>query len=54
MFEQLISVTRGRKEGVLRRRDDDFTKSNIKQISYRRYSKSKSFAFELEVESKFS
>jgi hypothetical protein len=40
MFEQPILVTRGRKEGVLRRRDDDFAKSNIRQISYSRYSKS--------------
>jgi hypothetical protein len=51
MFKQSISVT-GRKKCrcVEMKRDvDDFTKGSIRQISYRRYSKSKIHAVELEV-----
>jgi hypothetical protein len=51
MFEQSISVT-GRKESrrVEKKRDvDDFTKGNMRQISYTRYYISKIHAVELEV-----
>jgi hypothetical protein len=42
MFEQSISVTgRKKRKCVEKKRDDDFTKGSIKQISYRGYSKSK-------------
>jgi hypothetical protein len=51
MFEQSVSVTgRKKRRCVEMKRDvDDFTKGNIRQINYRRYSKSKIHAVELVV-----
>jgi hypothetical protein len=51
MFEQSIFVTGRKKRRCIEKKRDvyDFTKGNIRQISYRRYSKSKIHAVELEV-----
>jgi hypothetical protein len=51
MFEQSISITgRKKRRFIERKRDvDDFTKGNIRQLSCRRYVKSKIHAVELEV-----
>jgi hypothetical protein len=51
MSEQSILTTRRKKCRCVekKRDDDDFTKGNIRQIIYRRYSKSKIHAFEVEV-----
>jgi hypothetical protein len=50
MFEQSISVTGRKKTMYVEKRDvDDFTKGSIMRIIYRRYSKSKIHAVELEV-----
>jgi hypothetical protein len=49
MFEQSVSVTQKKRRCVEKKIGVDFTKDSIRQISYRRYSKSKIHAVELEV-----
>jgi hypothetical protein len=50
MFEPSMSVIwRKKRRHVDKKRVDDFTKGNFRQKSYRKYSKSKIHAVELEV-----